>query len=195
MSEKYYGAAAEYHKPTGGVPAFNPRIFIVIGLVVGLLVVLGIGYSFISSLSQGPQQDYTSLVARETALQALIDKQKTNIKSDDLKTINTNANMLLLTNLNTLNGLLKSQFGLDAVPETVTATEADPTTDTTLQTAQLGGTFDQAYIAALQNKVASGLQLAQKVEGESSGAKLKAALESLKVTLNSISDSLSKVQL
>jgi hypothetical protein len=193
MEPKYYGAAAEYNKPGGF--QFNRRlVFIIVG-VLGLIIILWIGTALISAITSGPQRETAKLLARETKLQELVGKSKDRIRSGDLKKVNADANLLLLSDTVTLKGLLQKAYNLDRIPTEIEKAEVDSATDTELKDAERLGKFDRTYVEALRAKVAASLQLAQTVLSSTSNQSLKAALEQNISNLKTIDDQLAELKL
>lgn len=194
MQPKYYGAAAQYNQPARGGGGGISGILKIFGIFVAAIIVIAIGFSVATSIGQGPSNEFARLVARATELQTLLDKQKSNIRSSDLKTINATGHILVSGDIALLNEQLTTTYNLEAVPAEISAAEADPTIETTLKNAGLTGTFDKVYIGVLRDKIASTYDLANTLMGSASG-ETKAALEKTNATLTSLDAQLEKLQI
>lgn len=193
MQPKYYGAAAQYNKPVGGGGGLS-GILKIFGIFVGAIILIAVAFSIVSTINQGPSNEFARLVARVTELQTLLDKQRPNIRSSDLKTINATGQLLIAGDAAALNKQLTASFGLEAVPEAITAAEADPTAETTLKNASLTGTFDKVYVGVLRDKIAASYDMANSLLSSASGdtqAVLKKTLE----TLDALDAQLEKLQI
>lgn len=194
MQPKYYGAAAQYNKSTGGNGNGISGILKIFGIFVGAIIIIAIAFSVVTSIGKGPSNEFARLVARATELQTLLDKQKVNIRSSDLKTINASGQILMAGDVAALTDALTTSFGVEGVPEDIAAAEADPTTETTLKNAGLTGTFDKVYVGVLRDKIAASYDLANTLLGSASGD-TKTALEKAMDTLTSLDSQLEKLQI
>jgi hypothetical protein len=195
MQPKYYGAAAQYNKPTGGGFTFNPKVFIVLGLALVVILALVGGMALVGSLTKGPQDDFIALAAREGTLQQLVDKEKTNIQNGDLKKINAEADTLFLSDARALSQEMQTLFGVTEIPETVLAAQSTATVEETLKAAATSGTFDRAYVSALQDQLSATYDMAKRMKDAVSSTTTKTVLELVMSNQVSISDQLTKLQL
>ncbi len=192
MEPKYYGAAAEYNK-SGGL-RFN-RKFLMIGLgVVMLIVVLIVATAIINSINAGPTRDLATLVARQTALQTLLEKNKDLIKGGELRKANADTNLLLISSSVTLTSYMESVYGLKAIPTDIAAAEADKTITDDLKTAEHVGKFDSTLISIVRSKLASTLLQTKKVLGEVGDEDLKTALRNTVTAIESADKQLASLQ-
>jgi hypothetical protein len=194
MQPKYYGAAAEYNKPVSGGGGGLSGILKIFGIFVGAILLIAIAFTVVNSIGKGPSNEFARLVARTTELQTLLDKQKPNIRSSDLKTINATGQILMAGDVAALSEQLTVAFGAEGVPEDITAAEADPTIETTLKNAGLTGTFDKVYVGVLRDKIASSYDLANTLLGSASGD-TQAAVQKTIDTLTSLDSQLEKLQI
>lgn len=194
MQPKYYGAAANYNKPSGGMTGLS-GILKIFGIFVGVVILLAIAYSIVTGISKGPQDNLARLVAREKALQTLLEKQKTNIRSGDLRTVNASAHILTVGDAATANRLLASVYGAKEVPKEITAAETDATLETTLKNAVLVGTFDKTYVDVLREKIAASYSLAQTVSNAANNKELKTATQHMMNNLSTIDTQLEQLDL
>jgi hypothetical protein len=191
MEPKYYGAAAQYNKP-GGMQ-FN-RKFLVIGLgVILVITLLIVGVTVINGLNAGPGRDLAKLVARQSTLQTLLEKNKDIIRGGDLRKANADANLFLLSSTATLSGYMESLYGLKSIPTDISAAEADKSAIEDLKTAEHVGKFDSTFINIIRSKLSSVLDQTQKVLGEVGNQDLKTALEDTVTALESADSEFAKL--
>lgn len=186
---KYYGAAAQYNSS-------GPRLgnlFKIIGLVVGVLVLISLGFLGYTVLTSTNKNTAAQLVARQRQLTTFVAAHQTDISNDTLQTINSNANSLLTSDGYALLQGLKT-FGLTAVPEDIAKNEADTTSTKTLDNAKIQNNFDRIYLELLREKVAATESLARTVRSNSNGT-MKTATDTLLTNLSVIDEQLAKLQL
>lgn len=191
MQPKYYGAAAQYNRPKG---TGLGQILKIIGMVVGGIILITIGYFVVSALTSGGKTATATLVARERTLVSFLTQNQGTIANDNLQTIASNATSLLNSDHYALTQGMKAAYGLAAPPEDITKSEADTTSKKTLDTAKVQSRFDQVYVELLREKLASAQQLARTVQGQSSGNLNKAAAVTIK-NITTIDEQLAKLQL
>jgi hypothetical protein len=192
MQPKYYGAAANYNKPVGGKSGLG-GILKIFGIFVGAVIVLAVGFSIVNSLSKGPQENFERLIARESDLLKLMDKQKDNIRNSDLRTINATGTLLTAGDVGALNKRLTASFGAEGVSESIAAAETDTTSEATLGNAVITGTFDKTYVGILRDKIASASGLARTLVSSVSGDATKQAVQKTLDNLEAIDTQLSKL--
>ena len=191
MQPKYYGAAAQYNRPNSG--GFG-MILKIIGLVVGVIVLITVGFFAFSALTSGGKNTAAQLVARERQLLSFMTTNQSTIDNDNFRTVNSNAMSLITSDHYSLTQGMKAAYGLAAPPEEITKAETDTTSKKTLDSAKIQSRFDQVYLQLLRDKVASTQQLARSVQSSSSGT-LKTAAETTVRNLTTIDEQLAKLQL
>lgn len=194
MQPKYYGAAATYNKPAGGASGLG-GILKIFGIFVGAVIVIAVGFSIVNSISKGPQDTFAKLVARQSNLVKLMDKEKDLIRNSDLKRINATGIILGMGDTGSLNKQLTAAFGADGVSEDIAASEVDSTTDKTLKDATITGTFDKTYAGILRDKIASTYDLANSLVQSVSNANAKAAVQKTLDDLTAIDEQLARLTL
>ena len=191
MEPRYYGAAANYNKPGGSL--LNPKYLMIGGLVLLVIIVLMVATAVINGINAGPGRSLATLVARETDLESLADKNKQHIKSGDLRKISADLGILLLGDTVTLTGYMSSVYNLADVPEDIAADVADPDTDEDLKTAEQTGKFDVVFAAMLNTRLAAILDQAQKVQAAVGNQELKDALQETITTVTSLQEQLASL--
>ena len=169
MQPKYYGAAATYNAQQKGPSTPMGRILMLVGLAVGVIIILAILLTAVSSLTKGPSDDFARLTARESNLKDLLKKQQNNIQRDDLKTVNATAQAIIASDAASLSTQLKDAFGVDGVPDAIAQAETDSTTDNTLKSAQLAATFDHVYVGVIRDKISAAYNLANDLYKRTNG--------------------------
>jgi len=191
MQPKYYGAAAEYNKSRNiGLG----QIIKIIGLIIGLIIFITIGYFVFTALTSGGKDSAATLVARERVVLSFLTTNQATIENDTLKTITSNAASLLSSDHYSLTQGMKAAYGLVAPPEEINKAEADTTSKKTLDTAKVQSRFDVVYMELLREKLASAQQLARTVQGQSNGV-LKTAADTTIKNITTIDEQLAKLQL
>lgn len=191
MQPKYYGAAADYNRPksTG-----LGKILKIIGLVIGVIILITVGYFIFTALTSGGKNSAATLVAREKQLVSFLTTNQAGIGNDNLKTIASSATTLLNSDQYALTQGMKAAYGLAAPPDEITKAEADTTSKKALDTAKIQSRFDQVFVELLRDKLASTQQLARTVQGQSSGT-LKTAADTAIKNITTIDEQLVKLQL
>lgn len=187
---KYYGAAAQYNKNSG---LDFSKLLKIAGLVVGVIILIAAGFMGYNFLTSAGKNNAAQLVARERQLLTFVTNNKEDIVNDTFKTVNSNAISLLSSDSYALQQGLKT-FGLTAVPEDITKSEADTTSAKTLASAKTQANFDKVYLELLREKIAATESLARTVQSGSSGT-MKTAVDTLLTNLSAIDAQLAKLQL
>lgn len=187
---KYYGAAAQYNK-NGGINFGN--LLKIAGLVVGIIILIAVGFLGYNLLTSAGKNNAAQLVAREKQLMNFVTSNKEGITNDTFKTINSNAISLLSSDSYALQQGLKT-FGLTTVPEDIAKGEVDSASAKTLANAKVQDNFDQVYLELLREKIAATESLARTVQSNSSGT-MKTAVQTLLTNLSAIDSQLAKLQL
>ncbi len=191
MEPRYYGAAANYNKPGGTL--FNPKLLMIGGLALVIIIVIFVAIAVISGINAGPSRDLATLVAQQTDLQTLTEKSKDRIKSGDLRKVNADASLLLLSDTITLTGYLNSLYSITAIPPEVLAAATDPDTEGDLKTAEQTDKFDIVYIAVINQKLNSIREQVQKVQTQVGNKDLKTTLDATLATITSLQGQLSEL--
>lgn len=190
MQPKYYGAAAHYNRPnTGGLG----QILKIIGLVVGVIVLITVGYFAYGALTSGAKNSAAQLVARQKQLLTFMTVNQSQLTAPDLITATSNAVSLQTSDNYSITQGLRT-FGLTSVPEAIARTESDTTSSKTLAAAKTQNRFDTVYLQLLRDKIAATQQLAQTVLS-SAGGSMKTAVQTLVSHLTTIDAQLAKLQI
>jgi len=189
MQPQYYGAAAEYNKPTNKNFFTGKLLMIIVGSLIGLLLLL-LAFTIIGSFASGPRNDIARLAARAKQLQDVIEKNSAALKDSDLRDLTAEADLYAISGARQL----QNAYG-GTLPDSILASEADTTSAARLSDAVTQGKYDQEFLAILKDKVAQTLTLAQKVQTQSSGQQTKGAAGQTAANMSAISDQLNAIQL
>lgn len=184
MQPKYYGAAANYNK--GPSAPLSKRLIMLAVLFFGTIILLAIAFSIVSAIGKGPQEDFARVFARVDQIEKLMDKQKQSISDGDLSSINASATLLFIGDVSSMASVMKTSYGMDAVPDNIIAEIADTTTEAKLKTATNAGNFDSTYIKAIREKLATAYNAAQKASGEAPTDKSKEVLKKAMSDMSSV---------
>lgn len=147
----------------------------------------------ISATNSEPTQQMKRLTARLDALQSLIDEGRKNAQNPDLKKINSDAFLLVVTAKSRLSAPLKAA-GADKADAASTDAEKITTTLASLKEAKVNGRFDDVYYTALYQKIDSTLALIREIREKTTRTALKTELETTENYLNNLLDQLTKLQ-
>ncbi len=141
------------------------------GVIALIVIVLGIVASFlvfISGTASGPKTAMVTLAARMQAMQDVSDKAQKNIKSSQLRSINSNLKVLLTdANRDIAAPLQKEEIDVVKLDKAVVAKEkADPIT-ATLEDARLNATYDDTYAREMSFKLTTISLLMQQIYDQS----------------------------
>jgi len=181
QNARYYGAAADYNKPASSM---LPRILILVGGVVAVIIFIFIAFQFISSLTSGPKKELEQLAARQQALAGFTAEYQANISDSKLAKANSEAIVLSTSDSASIVGQTGTEVSEDAL-----ALELDTTSAALLSTARQNGRFNDEYRKILQSKIAASLQLAQSLQQKTSD-ELNIALQQVVANLKSIDNEL-----
>ncbi len=189
MDPQYYGAAAEYNKPKGS-KFLNPKVFMIAGGVLVGLLLLMVGFAVLGSLASGPRNDTAKLAVRAQGIYDFIDLDQKNIKDSDLSKIAEETKLFISTNSFALTDAYAGE-----IPDSIAASEADTTSTAKLESATKAGKHDEVFLEILTAKVASAMELAQKVKSQTSGAQTRTAADQTISNLQVISDQLDALKI
>lgn len=189
MNPQYYGAAADYNNPKNHPMVSKKLLLIAGGIVLGLIIIATL-FSVVGTLTSGPRNEVARLAARVQQTQKFISDNNNTIGSGELKKINSEAELFLGTDLSALQKVYDGKL-----PDSITATETDTTSEKELKDATQAGKFDSTYLELLRTKIAACLDQAQKVRDATSGAQTKTVATQAANNLMTISEALNKLSL
>ena len=173
-----YGTYYSSSKKSSGSPSWR---WLVLGVIVA--AVLGIGLYVFTLLSGNAKNDLILLTVRESSLLALANSStvSTNIRDPDLGTANSNATILLASDVASLN----ANTGTKQLPSDLVKREADTNTDNLKQAALLDK-FDSTYQKIVVQKVEALISEAQTLRAQLSSKTSRDTVDRAIVNLQSI---------
>lgn len=168
----------------------SPKILIGGGIAV-LLVIISAGFLLLSSGSN-PTSQMQRLGIRFDTLQSLIAEGSKNIQNGDLRKINTDARIILASDIKAI-GDAMSATGLKEAPDNIVAAETDQDTFDKLTDALANGRFDTVYQTTLVQKLEETSALMREIHDKTKSRSLKTALAAGYEHINGTLDQLSKV--
>ena len=188
MEPKYYGASAQYNRPSSS--ELIKRIAILGGVVVGIITLVFIATAVFSAINAGPSRELASLVAKQTVLQKIADENKDLLKGSEERKTNADAGILLLSGQKTLADLLSNVYGLAKIPPEISVAAADPTIKETLDTARTEGNFDGTFVRIFRDKLGEIISQTEAVLARTGNADIKTALQDNLDNLTSLDEEL-----
>jgi Tfp pilus assembly protein PilV len=132
-------APAPQKKPLGS------RLFVVL-IGGGALLILIIGALSLLGGGGGPTRDMQTFAARVQTLEKITASAQKNIKSNDLRSTNSNLNIFLTnTDHSMIDPLGKAGITVTKIDKTVTAAESGDALSAKLEDARLNAVFDRTY--------------------------------------------------
>lgn len=186
MNPQYYSSPVS-QKSSG----FDKKIiFAVIGGF--FLIIIGV---VLLSFSGGadPKEQLARAVARQESLYQLTKNAEKNIRSGDLKKINSDASLFLTSDLSTLRSLMQSS-GNKNVPKDISASEYDAKAEERLTEAALNGRYDDTYITIMSQKIDSQQALLREISGKSNNPATKQGVTIVYNKLENIQKQLGDLQ-
>lgn len=150
-------------------PGLDKRALVGVLAIIGVVLAIVVGFLiFISNSAAGPKDSMITLAARLQATQEVSDKSQKNIKSSQLRSINSNLK-ILLTNANRdiAAPLMVEEIDVTKLDKEVVAIEKADTINTTLEDARLNATFDDTYAREMSFKLTTISLLMQQIYNQS----------------------------
>ena len=187
MDPTYHGLGAPV--PTNGRRrmGFSPKmmLFIIVGIVV---IIIGVVLLTLSRDSTAPLQ--SRLSARLDTLQRIVAEGQKNLRDPDLKTINSQISIQVLSDSSAIKSELQ-KLGMKSPDKTMVAAEADTASFTVLRDAALNNRFDDAYRKLIAQKLDSTNALIKEIYDKSSRTGLKQSLNTAYTDFNKLQNQLS----
>jgi hypothetical protein len=170
-------APAPQKKPIGS------RLFVVL-IGGGVILTLIVGALSLLSGGGGPTKDMQTFAARVQTLEKITASAQKNIKSNDLRSTNSNLNIFLTnTDHGMVDPLTKNGISLTKLDKTITTAESGSALSAKLEDARLNAVFDRTYSREMSYQLAA-LRVLMTSIYKSSGSK------SMKSFLQTTDDSL-----
>jgi hypothetical protein len=161
-------------------------------LIIGVIAVAIIGTALfaLSLLNGNSRNDLTLLAVRENSLLTLANASQKEIRYPDLSTANSNATVLLTSDVATV----VADTGIKKLPDDLVKKEADTNTEA-LKQASLLNKFDLTYRQIVMSKVAALLTQAEALQPSVSNKKSREVLDKIIVNLKSIEKQFTELSL
>ncbi|HEY8992695.1 MAG TPA: hypothetical protein VIM37_02485 [Candidatus Microsaccharimonas sp.] len=172
---------------------FGLKQIIVIGAVLVVLVImLAVIVNNVASSSKSPLEH---LSARLTATQAVANSAQVNLKSSELRSLNSNLK-LYLTNTNRDIGdpLLSAGVNTAKLDKNIVTAESTAALSIRLEDARLNAVYDQTYAREMAYQLGQTMTLMEQINSSTSNAKLKAFLRSAYTSLKPTQESFANFQ-
>lgn len=150
-------------------PGVDKRAVVAVVAIIVTVLAIVIGFLiFISNSAAGPKTSMVTLAARMQAMQEVSDKAQKNIKSSQLRSVNSNLK-ILLTNANRdiAAPLAIEKIDVTKLDKTAVAKEKADKITATLEDARLNATFDDTYAREMGFKLATIAVLMQQISEQS----------------------------
>ena len=150
-------------------PGLNKGALIGVIALIAVVLAVVIGFvMFISSSASGPKTSMITLAARMQAVQEVSDKAQKNIKSSQLRSVNSNLKILLTdANRDIAAPLLAEKIDVAKLDKAVVAKEKADKITATLEDARLNATYDDTYAREMSFKLKTISLLMQQIYDQS----------------------------
>ena len=150
-------------------PGLNKNALIGVIALIAVVLAIVIGFlMFISSSASGPKTSMMTLAARLQAIQEVSDKAQKNIKSSQLRSVNSNLKILLTdANRDIAAPLLAEKIDVAKLDKAIVAKEKADEMTATLEDARLNAAFDDTYAREMSFKLKTISLLMQQIYDQS----------------------------
>jgi hypothetical protein len=150
-------------------PGLNKGALIGVIALIAVVLAIVIGFViFISSSASGPKTSMITLAARMQAVQEVSDKAQKNIKSSQLRSVNSNLKILLTdANRDIAAPLLAEKIDVAKLDKAVVAKEKADKITATLEDARLNAAYDDTYAREMSFKLKTISLLMQQIYDQS----------------------------
>jgi hypothetical protein len=149
----------------------------VLGVALILLVI--ILSVVVSSIAGGSRQPLERLSARLTATEAVVVDAQSNLKSSQLRSLNSNLKIYMTnTNRDVTTPLLAAGIDTKKISESVLKSESTDQLTTRLENARLNAVYDRTYAREMSYQLSTLLTLMNQIYGSTNNQQLKTFLKS-----------------
>jgi hypothetical protein len=169
---------------------FGPKLLIIAAVIlVVLIIIVSVTVNLVMSSQRQPLQQ---LAARLTTTETIANDAQPNLKSTQLRSLNSNLK-IFLTNTNRDIGqpLLSGGVNTAKLPESVLTKESGDALSTTLEDARLNAVFDRTYAREMTYVLGSTLALMKQIRSSTGSTELRTFLDSTLTDLTLIHESFS----
>ena len=167
---------------------FGPKLFIMIGVALVVLVIAVV--IILNAITGSRKAPLETLSARLTTTQSIVDKAQGNLKSSQLRSLNSNL-AIYLTNTNRDIGepLLNNGVNTAKLPESITKKESGEAIASRLEDARLNAVFDRTYAREMNYQLSTTLALMKQIRASTGSVSLKTFLDTAITNLEPTQDS------
>ena len=178
--------------PTAQKPAsaFPARLVLIVLVIVAVLVG---GFMLLVAGSDNSGQLMQRLSARQATTLKLIANGQKNLNDDNLQKINSELNLILLSDNTFVQGELSKAGMAKKMDKNIAAAEADSATFDKLASAKLNAQYDSTYRVTLTQKLESLSALLRELHDKTKSKSLKSALSAEYKHLSGYIDDLEKL--
>jgi len=155
---------------------FGPKLFILIGAALVILVIIGaIVINLITSAQREPLE---TLSARLTTTQTITNDAQENLKSTQLRSLNSNLAIYFTNTLRDISAPLTSN-GIDTakLPDSIIKAESGDAIAERLENARLNAVFDRTYAREMTYQLGTTLTLMKQIRDSTSSSSLRTFLD------------------
>jgi hypothetical protein len=155
----------------------GPKLLIIIvGIIILLVAIMSFAFS---SANEAKKKPLETLSARLSTTETIATAAQTNLKSSELRSLNSNLKIYLTnTNRDIAAPLLAAGVDVKKISKTVTAAEAPDAINTRLEDARLNAVYDRTYAREMAYQLDTLITLMKQIYKSTSSTKLKAFLQS-----------------
>lgn len=156
-------------------PGVDKRAAILVIALIGVVLAIVISFLvFISSSSAGPKTSMMTLAARMQAMQTVSDQAQKNIKSSQLRGVNSSLKILLTNANRDIAAPLKTEnIDIGKLDKKVVDAEKTAKLTATLEDARLNATFDDTYAREMSFKLQTISLLMQQIYDKSNSKSMQ----------------------
>jgi hypothetical protein len=169
---------------------FGPRLLIIVAaILVVLIIIISVTVNIIVGSQRQPLQQ---LAARLVTTETIASDAQPNLKSSQLRSLNSNLE-IYLTNTNRDIGqpLLSGGVNTTKLPESILQKESGDALSTTLEDARLNAVFDRTYAREMTYVLGNTLALMKQIKTSTGSTELRAFLDPAIADLTLIHESFS----
>lgn len=187
MDPSYHGLGVPVPSNNRRPGLFSPKMLL---FVIGGILVIAVGVVLLTLSRDTTTPLQSRLSARLDTLQRIVAEGQKNIKDPDLKTINSQISIQVMSDTAAIKAELK-KAGSPAPDKTLIAAEADTASFATLKDAALNNRFDTTYRKLIGQKLDSTTALIKEIYGKSSRSAIKKVLNTAYSDFNKLQNQLS----
>ena len=176
MSADYLNQIAP-QSPKVPLLKMGPKLIAIIaGILVLLVIILSV---VVNTIASGQREPVERLSARLTTTQAVVSAAQPNLKSSQLRSLNSNLKIYLTnTNRDIAEPLVSAKIDVKKLDKKIVAAESGDKLLEILEDARLNVDYDRVYAREMSYKLETTMILMEQIYSSTSSKKLKTFLES-----------------